>query len=74
MEATVTWQDGNIELRMACQLSDPPYTQCPGTYNRVNATSGRFTTPVSQTTYLLLVENFSGRPGPEPFTIVIRYP
>ena len=74
MEATLTWQDRNIELRMACQENDPPYTQCPGTYNRVNDTSGRFTSSVSQKTYLLVVENFSGRAGAEPFTITIRYP
>jgi hypothetical protein len=74
MEATITWQDRNISLTMACQLNDPPYTQCSGTYNRLTETSGRFTSPVTQTTYLVVVENFSGRAGAEPFTITIRYP
>jgi hypothetical protein len=74
MEATITWQDRNVGLTMACQLNDPPYTGCSGTYNRLSDTSGRYTGPVTPTTYLVVVENFSGRAGSEPFTITIRYP
>ena len=75
MEATVTWQDRNIELRMACQLNDPPYTQCPGTYNRVNDTSGRFTSAgVADDLPRCWSRTSRGAQGAEPFTIVIRYP
>ena len=72
MEATVTWQDRSVELRLTCQLRDPPYTPCPGTYNRTTDTSARFTSSVVQNTYLVGVENYDGRT--ESFTITIRYP
>jgi tetratricopeptide (TPR) repeat protein len=72
MEATITWQDRNVELLLTCQLRDPPYTQCPGTYNRTTDTSGRFTSSVVQDTYLIGVDNYDGRT--ESFTITIRYP
>lgn len=72
MEATITWQDRSVELRLTCQLRDPPYTECPGTYNRTTDTSARFTSSVVQNTYLVGVDNYDGRT--EPFTITIRYP
>jgi tetratricopeptide (TPR) repeat protein len=72
MEATITWQDRSVELRLTCQLRDPPYTQCPGTYNRTTDTTARFTGTVVQNTYLVGVDNYDGRT--ESFTITIRYP
>ena len=73
-EATLSWQDRNAGLTIACQEVEPPYTQCPGTYARTSDTSGRFTSPVTQREYLVGVQNFSGRSTAEPFTIILRYP
>lgn len=73
-EATLTWQDRNVGLTIACQEVEPPYTQCPGAYSRTSDTSGRFTSPVTQREYLIGVQNFSGRSAAEPFTILLRYP
>ena len=73
-EATVTWQDRNMNLPIGCQFYNPPYRECPGTYNRTTDTSGRYTTNVVQDTYLISVANYEGRGGAEPFTITIRYP
>lgn len=73
-EVTITWQDRNVGLSIICQEQAPPYTPCPGTFNRTTDTSGRFTTPVTQKEYLVSVSNYSGRGGAEPFTITLRYP
>ena len=73
-EATVTWQDRNMNLPIGCAFLNPPYRECPGTYNRTTDTSGRYTTAVVQDSYLISVSNYQGRAGEEPFTITIRYP
>jgi hypothetical protein len=74
MEVTVNWQDRNVALQIDCQEEAPPYTPCGGVFNRTSDTSARYTGTVTQRTYLVLVSNFSGRAGAEPFTIVLRYP
>jgi hypothetical protein len=73
-EAIVTWQDRSMNLPLGCALLNPPYRECPGTYNRTTDTSGRYTTSVVQDSYLISVSNYEGRAGAEPFTITIRYP
>lgn len=73
-EATLTWQDRNVGLTIGCQEVDPPYTQCPGSFQRTSDTSGRFSSAVTQREYLISVSNFSGRSGSEPFSITLRYP
>lgn len=73
-EATLTWQDRNVALTVGCQEVEPPYTPCPGSYQRTSDITGRFTTPVTQKEYLISVSNFSGRNTAEPFTILLRYP
>lgn len=73
-EATITWQDRAMNLPLGCQFLNPPYRECPGSYNRTTDTSGRYTTSVVQDSYLIVVSNYEGRPGAEPFTITIRYP
>ena len=74
VEITVAWQDRNVGLTADCAEKNPPYTQCAGTFNRTTDTTGRFTAPVTQKEYLVIVSNFSGRAGAEEFTITIRYP
>ena len=73
-EATITWQDRAMNLPLGCQFQNPPYRECPGTYNRTTDTTGRYTTSVVQDSYLISVSNYEGRGGEEPFTITIRYP
>jgi hypothetical protein len=74
LTAKVVWQNREVLLQMDCQDSNPPYTQCPGTYTRLNDTSAQYVTAVQQHEYLILVENFSGRPGAENYTVLIEYP
>ena len=74
VEVTITWQNRNVDLPIGCQLQNPPYTDCRGTYTRTTDTSGRFTAPVVQAAYLLSVNHFTGRGEPENFTITVRYP
>jgi hypothetical protein len=73
-EVTITWQDRTIGLQIDCQEEAPPYTGCGGTFTRTTDTSGRYTASVTQKQYLVLVSNYSGRAGAEPFTITLRYP
>jgi hypothetical protein len=73
-EATVTWQNRNVGLVIDCAEEAPPYTACTGTFNRLTDTSGRYTAPVGQKQYLVLVSNYSGQAGAEPFTLTLRYP
>jgi hypothetical protein len=73
-EATVTWQDRLVGLTVDCAEQAPPYTACAGTFTRTTDTSARFTAPVTQKEYLVVVSNYSGRGGAEPFTITLRYP
>jgi len=73
-EVTITWQNRNVQLTIGCQFRDPPYRECPGTYQQTSDTTARFTTPVEQASYLAHVDNYSGRGGSEPFTITLRYP
>jgi len=72
-EATVTWQNRQVTLNLDCQLQDPPYTNL-GTSNRTSDTSSRLVVDVNATGYLVLVSNYSGQAGAEPFTITIVYP
>ncbi|HET7291434.1 MAG TPA: hypothetical protein VFM88_03320 [Vicinamibacteria bacterium] len=71
LEAQVTWQDGQLELVLACQEHDPPYTAC-GTYNRTTNTTGTLTASVTQKTYDILVQNFM--PRPQSYTLVVLHP
>ena len=73
-EVTITWQDRNVQLVIYCAFRDPPFRECPGTYNQTSDTSARYTTTVVQDSYVVHVGNFAGRPGSEPFTITLRYP
>lgn len=73
-EATVTWQDRNVNLVIDCAEEAPPYTACAGTFSRTTDTSARYTAPVTQRQYVVFVSNYSGRAGAEPFTLTLRYP
>jgi hypothetical protein len=73
LEAMVTWQDRSIRLSLDCQLDAAPYTPC-GTGNRTTDTTSVISTTVTQTTYLIVVGNYTGRAGLEPFTLVVLYP
>jgi hypothetical protein len=74
LQATVTWQDRTIGLSLDCALSDPPYTDL-GMSHRTTDTSVQLSVPVTgATSYLLQVANYSGRAGPEPFTLTVLYP
>jgi tetratricopeptide (TPR) repeat protein len=73
LEATLTWQDRAISLTIDCQEKNPPYSQC-GHSNRTTDTSAFLTTPVTQKEYDIIINNFSGRDGAEPFTLTVRYP
>jgi len=73
-EVTIAWQDRNVQLAIYCAFRDPPFRECPGSYNQTSDTSARYTTTVVQDSYVVHVANFSGRAGSEPFTITLRYP
>lgn len=73
LEATLTWQDRTISLTIGCQEKNPPYTEC-GHSNRTTDTSAQLTTTVTQKEYDIFVSNYNDRPGPEPFTLTVRYP
>jgi hypothetical protein len=73
LEAMVTWQDRAIRLSLDCQLDAPPYTPC-GQGNRTTDTTSVISTTVTQTTYLIVVGNYTGRSGLEPFTLQVLYP
>jgi tetratricopeptide (TPR) repeat protein len=73
LQATLIWQDRSISLTMDCQENSPPYAAC-GRSNRTTDTSAQLTTPVTQKEYDIVISNFNDRPGPEPFTLTVRYP
>ncbi len=73
LEARLTWQDGQIELTLVCQEHDPPFTAC-GVYNRTSNTTGTLTASVTQRTYDIFVQNFSSKPTPEPYTLLVLSP
>jgi hypothetical protein len=73
LDAMVTWQDRSIRLSLDCQLEAPPYTAC-GTANRTSDTTAGLSTSVIQTTYLIVVGNYTGRAGNEAFTLMVLYP
>lgn len=73
LDAMVTWADRSIRLSLDCQLEAPPYTQC-GTSNRTTDTTAGLSTSVIQTTYLIVVGNYTGRAGTEAFTLQVLYP
>jgi hypothetical protein len=73
LEAMVTWQDRSIRLSLDCQLEAPPYTPC-GTSNRTSDTTAGLSSSVIQTTYLIVVANYTGRAGTEAFTLMVLYP
>jgi len=73
LDAMLTWQDRSIALSIGCQLDPPPYTGC-GYSNRTTDTTAALSSSVVQTSYLILVSNFSGRAGTEPFTLQVLYP
>ena len=73
LDAMLTWQDRSISLGIGCQLEAPPYTGC-GTSNRTSDTTAALSSSVTQTSYLILVSNYSGRAGTEAFTLTVLYP
>jgi hypothetical protein len=73
LDAMLTWQDRSIQLSIGCQLEPAPYTAC-GTSNRTSDTTAGLSASVTQTTYLILVSNYSGRAGTEAFTLTVLYP
>jgi hypothetical protein len=73
LDAMLTWQDRSIRLSLDCQLEAPPYTAC-GTSNRTSDTTAGLSSSVIQTTYLIVVANYSGRAGTEAFTLMVLYP
>jgi hypothetical protein len=73
LDAMLTWQDRSIRLSLDCQLEAPPYTQC-GTSNRTSDTTAGLSATVIQTSYLIVVGNFTRRDGTEAFTLTVLYP
>src|SRR6185436_12904071 len=73
LDAMLTWQDRSIALGIGCQLEAPPYTGC-GTSNRTADTTAALSSSVTQTSYLILVSNYTGRAGTEAFTLTVLYP
>jgi len=73
LDAMLTWQDRAIRLSLDCQLEAPPYTQC-GTSNRTSDTTAGLSSTVIQTSYLIVVGNYTRRDGTEPFTLTVLYP
>jgi len=73
LDAMLTWQDRSIRLSLDCQLEAPPYTQC-GTSNRTSDTTAGLSATVIQTSYLIVVGNYTRRDGTEPFTLTVQYP
>jgi hypothetical protein len=73
LEAMLTWQDRSIRLSLDCQLEAPPYTPC-GTSNRTSDTTAGLSASVIQTSYLIVVANYSSRAGTEAFTLTVLYP
>jgi hypothetical protein len=73
LDAMLTWQDRSISLTIGCQLEPPPYTGC-GSSNRTSDTTAVLSSSVIQTSYLIIVSNFSGRAGTEAFTLQVLYP
>jgi len=73
LDATLTWQDRTIGLNLDCQLQEPPYSPI-GTSNRISDTTARLTAPVTAAVYVVLVSNYTGRAGLEPFTLTVLYP
>jgi len=73
LDAMLTWQDRSIALTIGCQLEAPPYTGC-GSSNRTTDTTATLSTSVTQTTYLILISNYTGRAGTEAFTLQVLYP
>ena len=73
LDAMLTWQDRSIRLSLDCQLEAPPYTGC-GTSNRTSDTTAALSTSVIQTSYLIVVGNYTGRAGTEAFTLQVLYP
>lgn len=72
LEATVTWQNPNVQLSVGCHENDPPYTNCEGQLTRPNATTATLRTSVQQKPYLMAVSNFQATA--EAFTLTVRLP
>ena len=73
LDAMLSWQDKSIALSIGCQLEPPPYTGC-GYSNRTTDTTAALSSSVTQTSYLIIVSNYSGRAGTEAFTLTVLYP
>jgi hypothetical protein len=65
---------GDTGASLSCQESNPPDTDCAGTFNRSSNTSGVYRASVVQKPYLLSVGNFNEKPEPEAFTLVVLHP
>ena len=72
LEARLSWTNGQIELGVGCQSHEPPYDQCPGTFNRTTNTSGVYMTSVTQKGYDICPYNNSGTR--DNYTLVILFP
>ena len=73
LEATVTWQDGQIELGVGLEERNPPYTDL-GQAQRTTNTTRVLRANVTQQEYVVIVSNYSGRRGTEPFTVRVTLP
>ena len=70
----LTWQDRSIALTIGCQLERSALhgLSAPRTGRRIRRPV--LSSSVTQTTYLILVSNYTGRAGTEPFTLTVLYP
>lgn len=72
MEAQMTWTNGQLALGIGCQEHDPPYTACAGTSNRTSNTTAALTVAVTQKTYDVCPNNYTGTV--DTYTLVVRVP
>lgn len=72
MEVNVSWQTPTLQLTLACQENDPPYTPCDGQLTRPTGTSVRLSARVQAKQYLLSVGNF--QTSSESFTMTVTLP
>ena len=72
MEAQMNWTNGQLALGIGCQEHDPPYTACSGTSNRTSNTTAVLTVAVTQKTYDVCPNNYTGTV--DTYTLVVRVP
>ena len=72
MEAQMNWTNGQLALGIGCQEHDPPYTACSGTSNRTSNTTAVLTVAVTQKSYDVCPNNYTGTV--DTYTLVVRVP